>query len=97
MFFLNNLLNKINRPKNEVNDKALLSKKLSALTTQEFLVFMLLREGFSKDECCQRLGLKRRDINKHTKAIYGKLDVRTNAELITKYKETEYSYSTEPL
>ncbi len=90
MFFLNRLMNKFNRPKDDENDKIILSKRLSTLTTQEVLVFMLLREGFSRDECSQRLGVKRGDINKHIKHIYIKLDVRTNAELIIKYKEAEY-------
>lgn len=89
MFFLNRLLNKSNIPNNNENDKILLSKRLSTLTTQEFLAFMLLREGFSKKECSQRLGLTRRDINKHIKLIYRKLGVRTNAELIMIYKEAD--------
>lgn len=89
MFFLNRLLNKFNRPKNDENDKILISQRLSTLTNQEYLVFMLLREGFSKDECSQRLGMKRSDINKHIKLIYRKLSVRTNAELIMIYKEAE--------
>jgi DNA-binding NarL/FixJ family response regulator len=94
MFFLNRLLNKFNRPNNDENDRISLSRKLSALTTQEIMVFMLLREGFSKDECSQRLGVKRRDLNRHIRLIYRKLNVRTNAELIMKYKEAEYGYPT---
>ncbi|NLC44874.1 MAG: hypothetical protein GX783_11435 [Clostridiales bacterium] len=87
MFFLNRFLNKFNRPKNDENDKISISQRLSTLTNQEFLVFMLLREGFSKDECSHRLGMKRRDVKKYTKHIYRKLNVRTNAELIMIYKE----------
>ena len=63
-------------------------ERLSRLTTSEYKVFMLLREGFTKNECSQRLNMKRRDVNNHVKRIYSKLHVRALAELIVKYRET---------
>ena len=62
-------------------------ERLSRLTTSEYKVFMLLREGFTKKECSQRLNMKRRDVNSHMKRIYNKLHVSSLAELIVKYRE----------
>ncbi|MDD2362076.1 MAG: LuxR C-terminal-related transcriptional regulator [Oscillospiraceae bacterium] len=62
-------------------------ERLSRLTTSEYKLFMLLREGFTKNECSQRLNMKRRDVNSHVKRIYSKLHVRSLAELIVKYRE----------
>lgn len=63
------------------------SQRLSLLTTEEYKVFMLLREGFTEKECAQRLGLRRGEVKKRTKSIYRKLHVRSLAELIVKYHE----------
>lgn len=62
-------------------------QRLSLLTTLEYKVFMLLREGFTKKECSQRLNLKRGEVKDCTKSIYSKLDVSSLAELIVKYHE----------
>lgn len=62
-------------------------QRLALLTTPEYKVFMLLREGFSKKECSQRLNIKRRVVNKHIVEIYSKLNIRTIAELIVKYRK----------
>lgn len=62
-------------------------QRLSLLTTPEYKIFMLLREGFSNKECSQRLNMRRGDINGHVKSIYSKLSVRSSAELIMKYHE----------
>lgn len=62
-------------------------QSLSLLTTSEYKVFMLLREGFSKKECSQRLNLKRGDMKNYMESIYRKLNVRSAAELIVKYRE----------
>lgn len=61
--------------------------RLSTLNTTEYKVFMLVREGFSKKECAQRLKMKRRVVNNYIKTILHKLYVRNIAELIVKYRE----------
>ena len=61
-------------------------EKLSRLTTSEYKVFMLLREGFTKKECSQRLNMKRRDVKDCAKSIYIKLGVKSLTELIVKYR-----------
>lgn len=66
-------------------------QRLSLLTTMEYKTFMLLREGFSKKECSQRLNMKRSDVRVHFKAILNKLNVRSTAELIVKYREKSLS------
>lgn len=62
-------------------------QKLSLLTTSEYKVFMLLREGFTKKECSQRLNMKRGEVRDCGKSIYSKLNVRSLSELIVKYRE----------
>ena len=62
-------------------------QKLSLLTTLEYQVFMLLREGFSAKECSQRLNMKRSDVKDYVNSIYNKLQVRSLAELIVKYRQ----------
>lgn len=62
-------------------------QRLSLLTTLEYKVFILLREGFTKKECSQRLNLKRGEVKDCTKSIYSKLEVSSLAELIVKYHE----------
>ncbi len=62
-------------------------QRLSLLTTLEYKVFMLLREGFTKKECSQRLNLKRGEVRVCAKSIYSKLNIRSLAELIIKYHE----------
>lgn len=61
-------------------------QSISLLTTLEYKVFMLMREGFSKKECAQRLNMRRSDIKKYVKSIFFKLNVRSSAELIVKYR-----------
>lgn len=62
-------------------------QNLSKLTTLEYKIFMLLREGFSRKECSQRLHMKRREVKISIKTILRKLNVRSFAELIVKYRE----------
>ena len=62
-------------------------QRLSLLTTLEYKIFMLLREGFSTQECSQRLNMKRSDVKAHVNSIYSKLNVMSLAELIVKYRE----------
>ena len=62
-------------------------ERISLLTTSEYKVFMLLREGFKKNECSQRLDMKRGEVNSHVKRIYRKLNVGSLAELIVKYRD----------
>lgn len=61
--------------------------RLSLLTKHEYKVFMLLREGFSKKECSQRLNMKRSDLRVYVKTVLNKLDVGSSAELIVKYRD----------
>lgn len=89
MFFLKKIHMKFIKAKGSTlseNTEASL-KRLSLLTTLEYKVFMLLREGFSKKECSQRLKMKRGDVENHVKSIYSKLNVRSAAELIVKYRK----------
>lgn len=62
-------------------------QRLSKLTTLEYKIFMLLREGFSERECSQRLNMKRGDVTINVKEILDKLNVKSLAELIVKYHE----------
>ncbi|HBT63585.1 MAG TPA: hypothetical protein DEB10_02845 [Ruminococcaceae bacterium] len=62
-------------------------QRLSLLTTLEYKIFMFLREGFSTEECSQRLNMKRSDVKAHVNSIYSKLNVISSAELIVKYRE----------
>lgn len=82
---INNQIGKVQRSLSEI--PGVCQKGLAVLTEQESKVFMLLREGFSVTECSQRLNIKRRDVNRRVAGIYHKLNVRTIAELIIKYRE----------
>lgn len=62
-------------------------QRLSLLTTLEYKIFMLLREGFSTKECSQRLNMKRGEVRGCAKSIYSKLNIRSLSELIVKYRE----------
>ncbi|HOB37188.1 MAG TPA: LuxR C-terminal-related transcriptional regulator [Candidatus Avimonas sp.] len=62
-------------------------QRLSLLTSEEYGVFMLLREGFTKKECSQRLGLKSRQVKNLAKSVFNKLCVSSLAELIVNYRE----------
>ncbi|MDD2269066.1 MAG: LuxR C-terminal-related transcriptional regulator [Eubacteriales bacterium] len=83
------LLDKIRMKFNNANESVAGSyqARLSTLNTTEYKVFMLLREGFSKKECAQRLNMKRRAANNYIRTILHKLYVRNTAELIVKYRE----------
>lgn len=61
-------------------------EKLSRLTTSEYKVFMLLREGFTIKDCSQRLNMKRGEVRNYAKSIYLKLNVNSLTELIVKYR-----------
>lgn len=92
MFFLRSFINKLTgenvtpRLPSELSSEQSNSKALSTLTEQEYKVFMLIREGFSKKECSQRLTMKRGVVNKVVADIFHKLSVRTITELIIKYQ-----------
>lgn len=79
---------KCNRSENSTFHESVASKqeKILLLTTLEYKVFMLLREGFTKKECSQRLHMKRRDLIRQIKSVYRKLQVKSLAELIMKYR-----------
>ncbi|MDD4546504.1 MAG: hypothetical protein PHR24_04340 [Oscillospiraceae bacterium] len=62
-------------------------QRLSLLTALEYKIFMLLREGFSKKECSQRLDMKRGEIKRCVKIIHKKLNLKSSAELIVRYRE----------
>lgn len=87
------LLDKIRMRLSKVKETALhentgaYQQRLSQLTTLEYKLFMLLREGFSKKECSQRLNMKRSDVNIYVKTILKKLNVRSLTELIVKYRK----------
>lgn len=89
MFLLDKIRMKLNRAKRSaINENTeAYQQRLSLLTTLEYKVFMLLREGFSKKECSQRLNMKRSGIKGCVESIYNKLNVMSIAELIVKYRE----------
>lgn len=89
MFLIDKIRMKFNKAKKTAlhENTGAYQQRLSLLTTLEYRLFMLLYEGFSKEECSQRLNMKRSDVNKYVKSIYFKLNVRSTAELIVKYHE----------
>ncbi len=89
MFWLDKIRMKKNRAEktDPHGDVGAYQQRLSLLTTLEYKIFMLLREGFKTKECSQRLNLKRGDVRDCVKSIYRKLDVSSLAELIVKYHE----------
>lgn len=70
-------------------DRDINQERLKLLTTLEYKVFILLREGFSNRECSQRLKIKKKDFKKHLKSIYYKLDVSSPLEIIIKYHTSD--------
>lgn len=73
---------------NKFIEPALPSEKISAkLTTREADVFRLLVEGYTLKECAQKLEIKYSTINTHMTSIYKKLNVKSRAELIIRYRD----------
>lgn len=62
-----------------------LSDKLKLLTPKELEVYEIMMEGYKLKEVASKLNVKFTTINEHTKAIYKKLDVHSQKELIVKY------------
>jgi len=77
--------NKVNKCAQSDNADAY-KDNLTLLTQLEYKLYMLLREGFSKKECAQRLSMRRGDVKTHVKSIYYKLGVNSISELIVKYR-----------
>lgn len=59
--------------------------KLKLLTPKELEVYEIMMEGYKLKEVASKLNVKFTTINEHTKAIYKKLDVHSQKELIVKY------------
>lgn len=60
---------------------------LHLLNMEEAKLFMLLREGFTIQECADRLNKRRSDVKREQKEIFSKLKVGSITELIVKYGE----------
>lgn len=89
MFLVDKIRMRLNSAKKNAlhEDTRTYQQMLSQLDTLEYKIFMLLREGFTKKECSQRLNMKRSHVGSHVKSIYLKLNVSSSAELIIKYRE----------
>jgi DNA-binding CsgD family transcriptional regulator len=62
-------------------------EKVSRLTPREYQLYLLLLEGYSLRECADKLNVKYPTANTHMTSTYKKLEVKTRAELIIKYRD----------
>lgn len=71
--------------KKEKNTNNVLLNDIKLLTKKEFEVYEKLMVGYKLKEIAMMLDVKFTTINEHTKAIYKKLAVHSQKELIVKY------------
>jgi DNA-binding CsgD family transcriptional regulator len=62
-------------------------ERVSRLTPREYQLYLLLLEGYSLRECADRLNVKYPTANTHMTSMYKKLEIKTRAELIIKYRD----------
>lgn len=56
------------------------------LTAREREVFDLLAEGLTDKQIARRLSVSVHTVNKHVRAVLGKLDARNRAHAVAKYR-----------
>lgn len=60
--------------------------RVNQLTPREKDLYLLLLEGYTLKESAKQLGVKYSTANTHMTGIYKKLEVKSRAELIIKYR-----------
>lgn len=64
------------------------AERLALLTPRERELFRLLLEGYTLKESAKQLSVKYSTANTHMTGVYKKLDVKSRAELIIRYRDT---------
>lgn len=62
-------------------------QRLALLTPREHDLFLLLLEGYTLKEAAKQLSVKYSTANTHITGIYKKLNVKSRAELIIRYRD----------
>ena len=65
------------------------SARVAWLTAREYMLYLLLLEGYTLKESAKQLGIKYPTANTHMTAIYKKLGVKSRAELIINYRDVK--------